>query len=354
MRGGTSRGPYFLAYDLPPEQAERETLLLAALGSPDPRQVDGLGGGTTLTSKAAILSRSEREDCDVDYLFAQVGVDRASVDWSPNCGNILSGVGPAAIIRGLVDATHPTTCVRVFNVNTGTRAHVTVRTPNGRVTFDGDAEIDGVPGTGSPINVDFLDVLGPTTGHVFPTGARVDYVDGVRVTCIDSANPVVLLHSDELGESGHEPPETLDADHPMLERLERVRREASLRMGLGDARGRVLPKVALLSPPSDGGSICSRYFVPEHCHAAHALTGAIAIAVATVYRGTVAEDIAVHEDGSRRLVKIEHPSGHIDVALTLEGDVGDDRRVVRAGVVRTARVIMDGKVFVHTSLSPSG
>lgn len=341
MRGGTSKGVYLLAGDLPEETRMRDRLLLGIMGSPDPRQIDGLGGGDSLTSKVAIIAPSDRADCDVEYLFAQVSVDQPIVDTSANCGNILSGVAPFAILRGLVQPADPETLVRIHNTNTDSRIHAHVRTPGGAIEFEGGTCIDGVPGTAAPILLEFLDVLGPLTGRVLPTGESSELIEGVRVTCIDSANPVVLMHADDVGETGHESPETLDADHPLLVKIEAIRRAASLKMGLGDAADRVIPKIALLSSPSDGGSICSRYFTPAHCHAAHAITGAIAIAVASTIEGSVAADLEVHDTDDSRTVTVEHPSGHVDVKLLLN----DDRSVRTAGIIRTARPIMDGVVM---------
>ena len=345
MRGGTSKGVYLLAQDLPSDSTDRDRLLLRIMGSPDPRQIDGLGGGTSLTSKVAIVSPSSRPDCDVDYRFAQVGVETNAVDTSPTCGNILVGVGPFAILRGLVATSDEETCIRIWDVNTESRMNIVVPTPGGVLEFGGDVSIDGVPGTAAPIRVEFLDVLGPSTGRLFPTGNPRDVIEGVEVSCVDSVNPVVLVHAADLGETGHEDPEKLDADHPMLIRLEAIRRSASLAMGLGDATNRVLPKIALLSPPVEGGHICSRYFTPTHCHEAHAVSGAIAVAIAAQCPGTVAEDVGRHDEGDQRTVTIEHPSGHLDVLLRINQEQEPPDAVISAGVTRTARPIMDGTVF---------
>jgi 4-oxalomesaconate tautomerase len=346
IRGGTSKGVFLLARDLPDDLSTRNDVLLRIMGSPDARQIDGLGGATTLTSKMAIISHSDREDCDVDYAFAQIGVGDPIVDTGPTCGNMLSGVGPFALLRQLVPTNDGTTTVRVWDVNTSSRMNVTVPTPGGVMKLDGAAAIDGVPGTAAPIITEFLDVLGPKTGNVLPTGSPRDTFDDVEVTCIDSVNPTVLLHATDLGETGHELPEQLDADHPMLVRLESIRQQASLAMGLGDARDKVLPKIALLSKATEGGHICSRYFTPAHCHEAHAVSGAIAIAIATQCEGTVASDISVHIDGDTRTVIIEHPTGHLDVTLRLHADGTPPDNIIGAGVVRTARPIMDGVVYL--------
>ena len=345
MRGGTSKGVYLLAGDLPSDATERDHVLLRIMGSPDRRQIDGLGGATSLTSKVAIISPSSRPDCDVDYHFAQVGVETDTVDTGPTCGNILVGVGPFAILRGLVNTSDQETAIRIWDVNTESRMNVVVQTPGGVIEFEGDTSIDGVPGTAAPVRVDFLDVLGPSSGSFFPTGNPRDVIEGVEVTCTDTVNPVVLVHATDLGETGHEDPDQLDADHPMLVRLEAIRRSASLAMGLGDATNRVLPKIALLSPASEGGHICSRYFTPTHCHEAHAVSGAIAVAIAAQCPGTVAEDIGRHDEGHQRTVIVEHPSGHLDVTLQINPDLDPPHAVTSAGVVRTARPIMDGTVF---------
>ena len=346
IRGGTSKGVFLLAGDLPGDLDTRNKTLLRIMGSPDIRQIDGLGGATTLTSKMAIITPSDRPDCDVDYAFAQIDVEKPVVDTGPTCGNMLAGVGPFAIMKQLVPIESDTTTIRVWDVNTSSRMNVTVPTPNGSMKLDGSTEIDGVPGGAAPIITEFLDVLGPKTGKVLPTGSPRDTFDGVDVTCIDSVNPTVLLHATDLGESGHERPEQLDADHPMMTRLESIRREASLAMGLGDASGKVLPKIAMLSPATEGGHICSRYFTPAHCHEAHAVSGAIAIAIATQCPDTVAADIAVHIDGNHRTVVIEHPTGHLDVTLRLHHEGAPPDNIIAAGVVRTARPIMDGVVYV--------
>ena len=346
IRGGTSKGVFLLEQDLPRDMDSRNQTLLRIMGSPDVRQIDGLGGATTLTSKMAVISHSDQADCDVNYAFAQIGIEEAIVDTGPTCGNMLAGVGPFAILRGLVPISGDETAVRVWDVNTKSRMNLIVQTPNGEVAVEGSATIDGVPGSAAPVFTEFLDVLGPKTGKVFPTGSPRDTIDGVEVTCVDSVNPTVLLHASDLGESGHERPEELDADHPMLTRLECIRQQASLAMGLGDATGKVLPKIALMSVATEGGHICSRYFTPAHCHEAHAVSGGIAIAIAAQCPGTVASDIGVHVDGERRTVIIEHPSGHLDITLRLDPKGKAPDNIIAAGVIRTARPIMDGMVYV--------
>ena len=270
MRAGTSRGPFFLRDWLPADETARDETLIGAIGASDLLQVDGVGGGSTLTSKVAIVSRSSQPDCDVDYLFAQVGVGQRSVDTRPNCGNMLSGVAPFAIEQGLVAAQDGETTVRVFNVNTRARIDVTVLTPGRRVTYDGLTSIDGVAGTAAPIRLNFLDAWGSVTGSVFPTGQRIDVIDGVEVTCIDAAMPLMIVRAADLGVGGREPPIELDANRALLERLERLRLVAGERMGLGDVSTSVIPKPVLVSRGHDDDSVTSRYFTPRRCHASHA------------------------------------------------------------------------------------
>ncbi|NVO18013.1 MAG: 4-oxalomesaconate tautomerase [Rhodoplanes sp.] len=344
MRGGTSRGPYFLESDLPVDAAARDRVLIAAMGSPHSLQVDGIGGGHALTSKVAIVSRSERPGVDVEYLFAQVSVDRAFVDTSPNCGNMLSGVGPFAIESGLVPAASAETTVRIFNRNTSGLIEAIVQTPGGAVVYDGTTAIDGVSGTAAPIKLAFLDAVGSKTRGLFPSGETSEIIDGVRVTLADYAMPMMLVAAADLGIAGDETPDVLDANAALLARIQALRLEAGRRMGLGDTSKLVIPKVGLLSAPRRGGTITSRYFVPDRCHKSHAVTGGLCVAVAARTPGTVAYDLA-SRDGSRNAVAIEHPSGRIDIDLTF----GPDGTVTRAGVIRTARRIFEGNLLVPAS-----
>ena len=339
MRAGTSRGPFFLREWLPEGDEARDQALIGAIGASDPLQLDGLGGGSTLNSKVAIVSRSKEPGCDLDYLFAQVGVGHRSVDTRPNCGNMLSGVAPFAIEQGLVAAEDGTTRVRVFNVNTRSRIDVTVRTPGKRVTYEGDARIDGVAGTAAPILLNFLDAWGAVTGKVFPTGQRIDTIDGVEVTCIDAAMPLMIVRAHDLGVTGAEKPAALDSNAALLERLEKLRLQAGLMMGLGDVSGSVIPKPVLVSAGDSPDSITSRYFTPRRCHASHAVTGAIGVLSAFALPGTVAS-AAPREPGRHHLVLL-HPAGQIDVEVELEGRA-DDATVKAAALVRTARKIMQG------------
>jgi 2-methylaconitate cis-trans-isomerase PrpF/tripartite-type tricarboxylate transporter receptor subunit TctC len=343
MRAGTSRGPFFLREWLPADDTARDQALIGAIGASDLLQVDGVGGGSTLTSKVAIVSRSAEPGCDVDYLFAQVGVGQCSVDTRPNCGNMLSGVAPFAIEQGLVDAADGETTVRVFNVNTRSRIDVTVQTPQRQVSYDGDTRIDGVAGTAAPIRLNFLDAWGAVTGSVFPTGRRIDVIDGIELTCIDAAMPLMILRAGDLGVSGREAPAELDANRPLLERLEALRCQAGAAMGLGDVSNSVIPKPVLVSRGDDAHSITSRYFTPRRCHASHAVTGAIGVATAFALPGTVASGARTHA-GTRNIV-VQHPQGRIDVDVRIEGE-GDDARICRAALVRTARKILQGELHL--------
>ena len=291
MRGGTSRGPFFLLEDLPADPEVRDRVLLAAMGSPDPRQIDGLGGATTVTSKVAMVSPSQRPGIDVDYRFAQVWLDKAIVDTAPSCGNMLAGVGPFAIERGLVTADADETRVRIFDVNTGSRIEAIVQTPGGTVTYAGDQRIDGVPGTGAPVVLRFSDVVGSKCGAMFPTGAVQEEIDGVPVSCIDVAMPMVMMRAGDLGISGYDPDE-ITGNAVLMRRIEKIRLEAGRRMGLGDVAETVVPKVGILAPPPRGGVVYSCYLTPHHVHAAHAVTGAICVACCALIRATVASGVA--------------------------------------------------------------
>lgn len=344
IRGGTSRGLYFHAKDLPADPRARDRALLQIMGTPHVLQVNGLGGGNSLTSKVAIISRSQRPDCDVDYLFAQVGVEQPIVDTRPNCGNLLAGVGPFAIEEGLIPAQEGSTCVRIYNINAKTVVEAQVPTAHGRPIYEGDTHIDGVPGTGAPIILNFLNVQGGSTGALFPTGSRIDTIDGLEVTCIDVAIPTMIVEARALGLAGDEAPDVLDANGALMARLEKMRLAAGQKMGLGDVTDSVVPKPVIASPAGPG-AIQSRYFTPHHCHKAHAVTGAISVASSFAIAGTITHRMcADHHDDSR--IAVLHPAGHIDIALDIrQHDEAVD--IVRAGVVRTARKIMKGDVFLH-------
>lgn len=346
MRGGTSKGPYFLSGNLPADRGDRDRVLLAVMGSPDPRQIDGIGGGDPLTSKVAIVSPSDRDDADVDYLFAQVVVDEPTVDVSPTCGNILAGVGPFTVEEGLVPAGDPETRVRIHMVNTGSLCEAVVRTPGGVVTYDGDARIDGVPGTGAPILLNFLDTAGATCGALLPTGRTRDEINGVPVTCIDNGMPVVLLEARALGLTGYESKDALDADDELKTRLEAIRLQAGPLMGLGGVTDKVVPKMSLIAPPLQGGAVTTRTFIPRVCHAAIGVLGAVSVATACVLEGSVAAGVATVPDGARKTMSVEHPSGEFTVELDTRSDADGRTEVVGAALLRTARRLFEGHVLV--------
>lgn len=341
MRGGTSRGPFFLAADLPADPVRRDAVLVGAMGAGHALQIDGLGGGNALTSKVAIVGPATVPGADVDYLFAQVKVLEREVDTSPNCGNMLAAVGPFAIEQGLVPARPDTTQIRIHNVNTGKIIEARVATPGGRVTYDGAALIDGVPGTAAPVYLAFVDAAGSRTCGLFPTGATREIIEGVTVTCVDAAMPLVVIEARSLGKTGCETPDELDADSAFMHRLEAIRREAGRRMGLGDVSGRVIPKPVLVSPARAGGAFCARYFMPANCHKALAVTGGVALATAATWPGTVLERLFAPP----RLpadIAIEHPSGR----LLLHVEQEPERSGPTVSVVRTARRIFEGTLLV--------
>jgi 2-methylaconitate cis-trans-isomerase PrpF/tripartite-type tricarboxylate transporter receptor subunit TctC len=349
MRAGTSRGPFFLKDWLPSDPAARDQALIGAIGASDPLQLDGLGGNSTLNSKVAIVSLSTLPDCDLDYLFAQVGVGHQSVDTRPNCGNMLSGVAPFAIEQGLIEAQDGTTTVRIHNVNTGAKIEATVQTPGGRVTYEGSARIDGVAGTAAPVLLNFLDAWGAVTGHLFPTGQRTESIEGVTVTCIDAAMPLMILRASELGLTGRERPAELDANAALLEKIEVMRLEAGRRMGLGDVSGSVVPKPVIVSPGDSPDSIVSRYFTPHRCHSSHAVTGAIGVSTAFALPGTVASGMS--RASGRHLLSVVHPQGQIDIDVEVAGE-GDAAVVQKAALVRTARKIMQGQLHLPDYVFP--
>jgi 4-oxalomesaconate tautomerase len=345
MRGGTSKGAYFLADDLPHEPALRDRVLLAVMGSPDARQIDGIGGADSLTSKVAIIRPSSRAGADVDYLFAQVLVDEPRVDYGQNCGNILAGVGPFAIERGLVAVTADVTPVRIYMENTGQIAIAHVPTSDGEVRYDGDARIDGVPGQAAPLIVEFEDVAGASCGAMLPTGNARDVIDGLEVTCIDNGMPVVLINAQELGCSGYESSAQLDVNASLKQRLESIRLQAGQRMNLGDVSQRNVPKMCLIAPPQVGGAITTRSFIPHRCHTSIGVFGAVSVAAACLIKGSVAAVMAVVEEGEVKRLSIEHPTGEFTVELRLQ-----DERLLGCGLMRTARLLFDGFVCIPSSV----
>ena len=353
IRGGTSKGAYFLKSDLPESRKERDALLLSIMGSPHPDQIDGIGGGHPLRSKVAIVNRSTESGVDIDFLFAQIAVDKPLVDTTPNCGNILAGIGPFAIERGLVEPQEGLTAVRVKTLNTGTVAELLVSTPGGVVSYEGNARIDGVPGTSAPILVNFVDVAGSVCGSLLPTGNVSDIVEGIRVTCIDNGMPVVLIPAASLGRSGFETVAELNADTDLKERLEILRKATSRLMGLGDVSEAVVPKLSLIAPPKYEGNISTRNFIPRTCHTSIGVLAAVTVATACVIPGSVAEGIAQVTSGDTQTLSIEHPTGEFTVNLELD-QTGEMPVVKSVGLLRTARVLFDGNVFPHPGyLTPS-
>ncbi len=345
MRGGTSRGPYFNAADLPSDRDELAKVLIAVIGAHSALHVDGIGGAQPTTSKVAMLSRSEHEWADIDYFFAQVNASKPEVDFAPTCGNILSGVGPAALEMGLIEPQGDTTSIRIRAVNTGALVEAVVETPNGEVNYSGDARIDGVPGTAAPIVLNFMDVVGSRTGKLFPSGNPIDEIDGIAVTCIDVAMPMVIGRAQDFGVSGYESREELDANRSLFEAIERIRIPAGERMGLGDVSQSVVPKFGLLAPPAQGGSVSARYFMPWSAHPSYAVTGSICTGACLLAPGTVAAGVAVFGDGNPVTIQLEHPSGLIDVVFDYALDDGEFR-LNSAGFVRTARRLFRGMVSI--------
>lgn len=341
MRGGTSKGGYFLAADLPADPAARDALLLGIMGSPDPLQIDGMGGGDPLRSKVAVVQKSARPGVDVDYLFLQVMVDQAIVTDAQNCGNILAGVGPFAIERGLIAAQDGETTVTIFMENTGQTAQATIQTPGGVPEYAGTTAIDGVPGTAAPIPLLFSDTAGSTCGALLPTGRVVDEIDGVACTLIDNGMPCVIMDAAAFGITGTESRDALDADTALKARLESIRLQVGPMMNLGDVTEKSVPKMTLVSRPTKGGAISTRSFIPHRCHATIGVLAAVTVATAATLEGSPAHALADMPEGHRLAVGVEQPSGITEAALVLD----EGGAVVQAGIVRTARKLMEGQVF---------
>jgi len=341
MRGGTSKGPFFLASDLPADKALRDAVILQVMGSPDTRQIDGLGGATSLTSKVGVLSLPTDGAADLDFLFGQVGIDEASVDTTPNCGNMLAAALPAAIEAGLLRADDGHTTRRVRTVNTGVIAEITIDTPARKPLYDGDAHIDGVPRPAAPVRCGFLDTEGSVSGSLLPTGNVRDSIDGVDVTLIDNGMPVMIIAAAAMGISGYETRDELNANQDLKARIEKLRLIAGPLMNLGDVTKKPIPKITLVARAQAGGALCTRTFIPHDCHAAIGVLGAVTVATAAVLPGSVAYDVAETGASDTRTLSIEHPSGEFSVEVGLDGD-----RVVRAALLRTARLLMRGTVPV--------
>jgi len=348
MRGGTSKGLMFLASDLPSEPAERNRVLLAVMGSPDVRQIDGMGGGHPLTSKVAIVQASSDADADVDYLFLQVVVDKAELSDSQTCGNILAAVAPFAIERGLVEAEDSHTEVRIRLLNTGAKAVAKVETPGGQVNYQGDACIDGVPGTAAPVPIDFLDIAGSSCGALLPTGNVVDVIEGVQVTCIDNGMPVVLLRASDFGLTGEEKPSVLEANTVLKKRIEAIRLHIGARMNLGDVSQKTVPKMSLVSAPQSGGIINTRTFIPHRVHEAIGVLASVTVATACMIPGSIAHQLIEKQvTEGLCLLEVEHPTGFFTVEMEVTRKGSEDiASIKRAALLRTARLLMRGEVLV--------
>jgi 4-oxalomesaconate tautomerase len=328
MRGGTSKGAYFLADDLPDDVAERDDVIMRVMGTPDPRQINGIGGAHPLTSKVAVVSPSARDGADVDYLFLQVGVAEAFVTDKQNCGNLLAGVGPFAVERGLVNAAGERTSVRIHLVNTGESATASFSTKDGRVGYTESILLSFASPAGKPL---------------LPTGHVVDLLDGIEATCIDNGMPGVVLRASDLGVTGYESPAELEANEQLTTRIARIREEALALMDLGDAPS--LPKISLLAAPQNGGTISTRTFIPVRVHEAIGVLGAVSVATALLLPATAGAELArLPEPGAP--LRLEHPTGSVDVSVELDSDAPAERpRTASAGLVRTARKLFEGTVF---------
>lgn len=347
MRGGTSRGPYLNRADLPEDLETLAHVLIAMVGSGHPLNIDGIGGGAAVTTKVAMLSISEDPWADIDYFFAQVGVEDQLVDFKPTCGNILSGVGPAAIEMGLIPAQEGETPVKIRAVNTGAKVEAMVQTPGAQVQYDGSAQIDGVPGTAAPVALQFMETVGSVTGKFMPTGNLIDEVDGIPVTCMDVAMPMVIARAEDFGLTGYESAAELDGNREFFDRMEALRLKAGVRMGMGDVSKSVTPKFGLVAPPRDGGTIAARYFMPWKTHPTMAVTGAQCLASCVLTPGTVA-DVPIPNE-TPACILLEHASGSIEVLVDYE--IGASGFTINsAGLVRTARKLAAGEVFIPASI----
>jgi 4-oxalomesaconate tautomerase len=341
MRGGTSKGGFFLEQDLPTDIGARDAFLLSIMGSPDTRQIDGLGGADPLTSKIAVVKKSGREGVDVDYLFLQVMVDQALVSDAQNCGNMLAGVGPFAIERGLLAASDGQTSITIYMENTGKTAIATVKTPGRNVCYSGDAKIDGVPGSSSPVSIEFSDTAGSSCGALLPTGNVADVINGVEVTLIDNGMPCVVLKASDVDISGLETREALEANDDLKAKLEAIRLQTGPMMNLGDVANKTVPKMTMVSAPANGGAISTRTFIPHRCHASIGVLGAVSVATACLLDGSTAHGLADISKGNPKTLRIEHPIGE----TTIIADLDSAGSVSKAAILRTARKLFDGEVF---------
>ena len=349
MRGGTSRGPYLRRQDLPENHDQLARILVAIVGSGHALNIDGIGGGTAVTTKVAMLSQTDDDWADIDYFFAQVSVDDQTVDFKPTCGNILVGVGPAAIEMGMIPIQGDVTDVRIRAVNTGAKVLARIQTPDGAVAYAGATKIDGVRGTAAPVDLQFMDTVGGSTGALFPTGNRKDIVDGMEVSCMDVAMPMVMARAESFGVTGYETADELHANRELMRRMETVRIAAGKIMGMGDVSKSVTPKFGLLAPAREGGAAAVRYFMPWNCHPTLAVTGSQCITACLLSPGTVGEDFQVPNNTGTATLALEHPMGKLYVTMIYERQ-GNDIRIQSAGLTRTARKLASGDVFVPKSL----
>jgi 4-oxalomesaconate tautomerase len=348
IRGGSSKGIYFDKKDLPDEIKLRDEIILSIVGR-DLRQIDGLGGANPLTSKVAIISKSIKEDCDVDFLFIQVVVGENRVDSSPNCGNILSGVGIFAIESKMIEASDDTTAIKVNMVNSNNICELIMQTPNGKLTYAGDARIDGVPGTSAPIICNYMDVAGSVCGSLFPTGNKKDVIDGIDVTCIDNGMPVVLINASELGKTGYETCDELSNDQIFRSKLESIRLKVGPLMNLGDVTNKVVPKMTIVSKAKNGGNINTRTFIPHVCHSSIGVLGAVSVASACLYEDCITNNVFENSNKSNRIISVEHPSGEFSVELTCD-EINNELIIKKAGLLRTARLISKGEAYPHQEI----
>ena len=351
MRGGTSKGPYFRLADVPQDRDALERVLLAVMGSPDARQTDGLGGAAWLTSKTMMVGPSSRPDADIEFLFGQVLIDEARVDFKPNCGNLTAAIGPFAIESGMVDASDPVTTLRTFNLNTDAIIETVIETPGGKVNYEGATAIDGVPGSGAPIELLFTNLVGTRTGKLLPTGNTVDKFEGVAVSCVDAAVPMIIARAADMGLNGYELPDEIDANRSFFAKLERIRVAASHAMGLGDPTGSVVPKFCIVSPARHGGTINARYMVPHSCHRTFPLVGSQCLAAACIQTGTVVDGLAAISSAPRQTIAIEHPVGALATTIEYAG-TREAPEIKGIGFVRTARRLMEGRVFISAAAWP--
>lgn len=348
MRGGTSRGPFFREADLPADIATRDRVLLAVMGSPDRRQIDGLGGAHPLTSKVGIVRPSTTPGVDLDFLFAQLQPDKDTVDTTPNCGNMLAAVVPFALETGMAKAQGETTTLRVLTLNTDMQCDITVETPGGCVNYEGEARIDGVPGNSAPITINFLDTAGSVCSGLLPTGNVRDVIDGVEVTCIDNGMPLVIFRAEAVGRTGYESVADLNADTELKAHIERLRIACGHAMGLGDVTAKNYPKMTLIAPPREGGNLCTRSFIPHVCHDAIGVLAAVTVGTACVLPGSVTDGVAVVPEGEIKTISVEHPTGEFSVELAV--DPSNPQNVLRAALLRTARLIMRGEVMIPSAV----